>query len=397
MNRIKLFILVIKVLTISVLISACGDSTPDVGPIEESNALIRLNNTVLTLSIDNMPVEGLPDYLPQTDNNLIQFFGEVNDYYWQSDKYNGWQYRGEFEYSRDENNAADLTISMSNELISYQLHYDFTDKHSGQWQLDIKVTKSNETSTTETLVLHGSFTASELPKAQDYNFKGELITNQQFSSAITGIDYPYHVYLPENYFQSDRDYPVIFATDGQWEYWRFAHAIEASELDIILVAIEQGPNDRRLHDYALTGSNSYLDFLSSEMLPFIASQFRIDETDLALQGASWGGLLVRHALIREVTTPLFSKFIAMDGSYFHDNNVYQSMEKAAFTRHSLNNKQLYLSGALINGNDALVQRYQSDFHAYDATGLAIYYQAFYLQHNKVTTPSIKDALITLYK
>jgi len=386
-NRITSILLII-----CLFISACGDSTPEITPVEESNAPVRLSNTVFTLSIDNMPTEGLPDYLPQTENTLTQFFGEINDYYWQSEHYMGWEYRGEFEYSRGDINSANVNIFMPNQLNSYQVHYNFIDEQSGQWQLDI-----NDASSNETILLHGSFTASDLPKPQGYEFKGELITDQQFDSAITGIDYPYHVYLPENYFQSERDYPVIFATDGQWEYWRFAHAIETSKLDIILVAIEQGPNDRRIDDYALTGSSGYLDFLTSEMLPFIASQYRIDETDLAIQGASWGGLLVRHALIREVTTPLFSKFIAMDGSYFNENDVYQAMEQTAFTQHSLNDKQLYLSGAMINGNDVLVQQYKADLQDYGDTGLTIHYRGFYLPHVKVTTPSIKDALITLYK
>ncbi len=376
----------------SILLFSCGDNTPNTTSVEESNAPVRITNTVFTLSIDNMPSSGLPKYLPLTESLITQFFGDVNDYYWQSDQYTGWQYRGNFEYSRSENNSADLAVTMANSQESYKMRYTFADAMSGQWQLDIL-----ENNSTNSIALKGSFTVSDAPSAQDYAFKGTISTDHQFFSAITDTNYPYHIYLPENYLQSSADFPIIIATDGQWEFWRFAHAIETSGLDIILVAIEQGGDDRRLHDYALIGSHQYLDFLASEMLPFIASQYRIDESNLAIQGASWGGLLVRHALIREANISLFNKFIAMDGSYFHENELYLELEQSAFKSNSLISKKLYLSGAAISGNNALVQQYQIDLETHTNTGLSTHFQSFDVPHGKVTTPSIKDALNILYK
>jgi len=72
------------------------------------------------------------------------------------------------------------------------------------------------------------------------------IKHHQVKSSATGISYPVHVFLPKNYAVSSQKYPVVYATDGQWLadlYWA------VKEKNIILVAIEEGPKNRRVVDY----------------------------------------------------------------------------------------------------------------------------------------------------
>ena len=134
------------------------------------------------------------------------------------------------------------------------------------------------------------------------------------------------------------------------------------------------------------------------MPPFalIESNFRVDISNRAIQGASWGGLLVRHALSREMNNPLFKHFISMDGSYFHDNGKYQEMEDTAFPQGAILNANLYLSGAKKIGNNAVVKTFSEQLTNRDITGLNIFFESFNVMHEQVSRPSIKDALIKLY-
>ena len=162
------------------------------------------------------------------------------------------------------------------------------------------------------------------------------------------------------------------------------------------MAIEQGPEERRLIDYALTGSSSYLKFLEQEMLPLVEQNYRIDENSRAIQGASWGGLLVRHALIKNIEVPLFNQFISMDGSYFNDTAQYLTLEDEAFFDGAAIKGSIYLSGATRQGNRGVVENYKQSLVDRDIDGLTIYHQNFDVLHGQITTPSIRDAIFKLY-
>ncbi len=369
-------------------IFGCGGSdgstqSNESGPINHLPS--NLNNTQLTLTLTDSNKDIVREDLPQISGQLIHYFGNGDLLYLQTEKVTGWQYRGSFGYTTKNDNSAEITI----DLISgrqYQLDCRFINHHSGTCNAQLE----------QDLTIQGDFSLVENTQAKDYAFSGTLLERLSFSSSITGITYPYHIYLPPNYEQSTKSYPVIYATDGQWEFHRFAHAIETSNLDIILVAIEQGPEERRIQDYALTGSSSYLAFLQDELLPEMEASYRINANNKALQGASWGGLLVRHAISRELNNSLFQHFISMDGSYFHDDDKYSELEDIAFPTGSSLAVNLYLSGALKGGNDSVVQRYKNEMEARGISLFNIFHQRFNVSHEQVSRPSIKDALLKLY-
>src|SRR5690606_8529401 len=113
-----------------------------------------------------------------------------------------------------------------------------------------------------------------------------------FVSKITGIAYPFRVYAPAGYGSGAKTYPIIYATDGQWYGEGFSQAIKSKGKEIILVAIEQGPDDRRATDYTLPGARAYFKFLTTELLPAVESVYRVDPKQRGLSGASYGGLFV---------------------------------------------------------------------------------------------------------
>jgi len=372
----------------SLFIFSCGGSgnSTQTNTSETVNYLpSNLNNTQLKLSLTNNNEAIIKEDLPEINSLLIHYFGNGDLLYLQTEESIDWQYRGSFNYIAQKDNNADITISLTTGR-EYKLNCQFISNDSGTCDTELE----------QGIKITGNFTLIDNIRATDFDFSGILIEELSFISSITGITYPYHIYLPPNYEGSNQSYPIIYATDGQWEFHRFAHAIETSNKEIILVAIEQGPEGRRLQDYALTGSASYMAFLQDELLPEIEASYRVDSNNRALQGASWGGLLVRHALSRESNHHLFNNFISMDGSYFHENNKYSELENTAFPSGSGLAAKLYLSGASIGGNNNVVQRYKNDIEARDITHLTLFYQSFNVTHEQVSRPSIKDALLKLY-
>jgi enterochelin esterase-like enzyme len=370
-------------------------STPSVNTIITNNVLpISLNNRHLEITFDNPLVAAPQSDLPMLDDTLTHYFGNGDVVYLQTTQDQTWQYRGEFIYQRIDGVTAKILITLSDSARFYELDCDFDDEDSGQCNLALE----------QGVVLTGAFTLANNIAPQDFDFVGTIGEQQSISSNITGITYPYRVYLPVGYHESDKSYPILYSTDGQWEYWRFSYVIETSNKEVILVSIEQGPEQRRIIDYGLPGSHDYLDFIETEMIPLIESTYRVDSTNRTLEGASWGGLLVRHALSREVTKPLFKNFITIDGSYgtfslpplINDNSQYQVMEDAAFPTGTTLNANIYISGATVAGNGDLVESFKNELQARAIKGLTIYHQSFNVRHEESARPSIKDALLKLY-
>jgi len=376
-------------LFVLVILTACGgsESTSTVTTFDKNSLLpFSMNNQKLVLTIDTGNLVSNSDDLPNIDSQLIHYFGDGDIVYLQSEYEQDWQYPGSFSYNTQNNDTAIIDIALASSARAYSITCLFNTENSGTWQAQL----SGEGE------ISGSFELTENDKPENFQFLGTIENETSISSSITNVTYPYRVYLPQGYQESTQTYPVIYATDGQWEFWRFAHTIETSNKQIILVAIEQGENDRRIIDYALTGSTNYLAFLANEMLPEIESQYRVDTNNRAIQGASWGGLLVRHALIDHSATPLFKHFISMDGSYFNDNNQYLEMEDSVFLENSHSDINLYLSSATIVGNDNVVKYYKTSLEQREIIGLNLQHKAFNVRHEQVTSPSIKSALLWLY-
>lgn len=211
-------------------------------------------------------------------------------------------------------------------------------------------------------------------------------------SRVTGVDYPVHVFLPENYFLEIKDYPVVYATDGQW----LANLYRVlNEKDIILVAIEQGPNNRRQTDYG-EGAEAYFQFVTTELLPYVEDQYRIDPRQRALIGTSIGGFFVGYALlVDDVDAPYFNVYGSFDGAFWFAEERLQEMIKA---RRGLNEKMnvtVFLTGAK-EGNDRYVRRFQQDLEGAGYEGLKIISSTHNVKHEEIAYPSIVEMVDVIY-
>lgn len=157
------------------------------------------------------------------------------------------------------------------------------------------------------------------------------------SSKLTGHPYRLSVFLPANYAESGRHYPVLYVLDGLWNF-SFLHGLDDTLFyakrvpEIIIVAIDY-PTDSyaevmksREHDFTPTawskrpgsgGAATYLAFLEKELIPFIDATYRTDAADRALLGHSYGGLFGIYAWMER--PGLFQRILAASPSIYWDD------------------------------------------------------------------------------
>jgi len=348
----------------------------------------NIERTIFEMIVDTKSGQELGDKLPVISNKLTQEYIYDNLFYLYSDNYADWSYRGRTVYQKsgDEANVS-LTLDDSNTL--YDIQYIFTEETAGNWKGTFNDGLSE---------LTGTFTTKPVPWAEQHEFLGTIVDEQGIYSNNTQVTYQYKVYLPENYAQSTLDFPVIYSTDGQKGVdEQLAHTVQTMQKDIIVVAITEGPKNRRSTDYLYPGSTAYLDFLALELIPLVESQYRINSSQRTIFGYSYGGVFIRHALINEANRPLFQNFIASDGPYFAQDSVYRGLEERAYTTDSLKNRKLYLSGATsYDGFSSSVNTFKSTLENYNLQGFTIYQESFDVTHGQIVLPTVRGALPLLF-
>lgn len=123
------------------------------------------------------------------------------------------------------------------------------------------------------------------------------------------------VYLPADYHQSDKSYPVLYLQDGQNLFqgiegsprkWRLAKTLDSLELPLIVVGIAHGGHtriDELSFDphpkYGGGKGEAYLNFLQGQLIRYIDSNYRsLPKAKYRfIGGSSLGGLISMWALV----------------------------------------------------------------------------------------------------
>ena len=231
-----------------------------------------------------------------------------------------------------------------------------------------------------------------VPITPNYAYAGTVERNKAITSAITGISYPYHVYLPEGYATSGKSYPVMYATDGQWTFNSFSQMLDKRRKPMILVSIEQGPGDRRAIDYTVNGAPAYARFLREELAPLIEAAYRT-AAPRTYTGTSYGGLLGSLMLSTEaVGTPFFSNYLLFDGSFQVLTAANVKDEQDRFAASSSLPVHLILTSANAPGNVSFVTAYEARYRSRAYVGLTIDRKDFNIAHNDVADPCFDWAI-----
>ena len=180
------------------------------------------------------------------------------------------------------------------------------------------------------------------------------------------------VYLPPGYEkQRNRRYPVLYLQDGQnvfdgetsfirgqeWFVDETAEwMIRTGQIEPLIVAAIYNAGDARIDEYTPTidqslhrggKADAYLDFLLTEIKPFIDRQFRTRRTAIntGIGGSSLGGLLALYAGLKHPN--IFGKIAAMSPSVWWDEEMI--MKRIAQLNHKMP-QRIWLDIGTAEGN-----------------------------------------------
>ena len=165
-----------------------------------------------------------------------------------------------------------------------------------------------------------------------------LRLHKAFRSKYLPDDRDVIVYLPQGYDEApERMFPVLYLHDGQnlfdgrtsfvkgrtWQVREHADAvIESGEVEPLVIVGIYNTGERRIAEYTpdrdwKSGggeANAYGRLLTREMMPWIASQYRVlhDRENTGLGGSSLGGLVTLHLGLRH--PQLFGKLAMLSPS-----------------------------------------------------------------------------------
>ncbi|EWG10996.1 alpha/beta hydrolase [Cytobacillus firmus] len=161
------------------------------------------------------------------------------------------------------------------------------------------------------------------------------------------------IYLPENYYCSNKRYPVLYMHDGQNVFGAeeaiggvsldLHNHLDQSKSDLIVAAIDQNTEgEERIHEYCpwkhgdfseqLLGYNSgsggkgsdYADFIVDELKPIIDGKYKTMTDENYMAGISLGGLLSVYAGCKY--PDVFKKVAGMSSAFYRNQ---EDIEKLA--------------------------------------------------------------------
>lgn len=190
------------------------------------------------------------------------------------------------------------------------------------------------------------------------------IQTSTITSRVNGSTYPLSIYLPPASAGSRATLPVVYALDGDWWFNDLVTIAETRRARVIVVGI--GNNALRARDYVPAntctpgggGQASYLEFIRTELTPFIEGTVGGDPARRALLGHSHGGSFVYYALFAQAPgAHHFSAYLASDSSLGCMPATGDGWDGAYAAAHSELPVRLHMSHTTINNFDiAFAQR-----------------------------------------
>lgn len=179
-------------------------------------------------------------------------------------------------------------------------------------------------------------------------------------------DYPerrVYIYLPNNYYDTDKRYPVLYMFDGQNVFfnedatygksWGMADYLDYTDTEMIVAAVEcnQSPNHGRMFEYSpydfendyygsVTGKgDETMEWFINTFKPLVDQSYRTltDRENTFIAGSSMGGLMAIYALIKY--NHVFSKAAALSPSFWPGS---EQLKQLIITTPLSSNTHLYL-------------------------------------------------------
>lgn len=219
------------------------------------------------------------------------------------------------------------------------------------------------------------------------------------------------VCLPENYDESRR-YPVVYLTDCYWrrgDYEAITQLYESGQVaEFILIGIGY-PDDYdfdtiRVRDL-IEEPDAFLRTIINGIMPYVESEYSIDEADRTFCGASYGGYFMVYSLFQKdgLTEGVFRNYILASPTFFESTHGlpladYEDAYYRSSEEHRLD-VNIYMSvGGDEDASDFVrpIRRFVKRLEKREYQGLNLTYQEYEgMGHYDVWVPTLLDGLCLL--
>jgi len=185
------------------------------------------------------------------------------------------------------------------------------------------------------------------------------------------VDYDYNIFvsLPLNYSPEEKTYPVLYYLDA-WTKTDALNAAAKSQIygkqiePVILVGISydssfEGRSSIRTRDYVpalqstdtLHRADNFLQFIKTELIPYIDGKYATKVNDRGLLGFSYGGLFCTWILKQE--PELFQKMGITSPSLWYEERALFEDEELLNNIKNAENLNLLVACGSLEGNDMI--------------------------------------------
>lgn len=237
------------------------------------------------------------------------------------------------------------------------------------------------------------------------------------SSTTIHQEFSLFIALPPNYSSSEDSYPVLYVLDGNFLFGMVTEIVRGLNLgpevpDMIIVGIAY-PVDFipetfpfRTRDFTPTnvadeensgGAAAFMNFIQSELFPFIDTNYRTDQTDRAIVGYSLGGLLAAYTLLHQPA--LFQRYLLSSPAIGWDEKVTFSYESRYAEKNRRLPARVFMSVGELENEEFMIdlQRFDQVISDRQYAGLSFKYHIFEGEtHLSVPAPSFSKGLREIF-
>lgn len=237
-------------------------------------------------------------------------------------------------------------------------------------------------------------------------------------SEILDEDRLLDIYLPKNYQEGSKKYPVLYLLDS---YYNFTQAVGTVDYlilnklipEMIIVGVR---NTRRIRDLTPEsfeldqrnkdrlpnrgGADDFLSFLETELIPYIEEQYRAAPYKV-LVGHSLGGLLNTYCFYKK--PELFEAHITISPSLWYKNILFETSLDSALKDHRDIHSVFYLTianegGTMLGNTYKLAGKFISYIKQNQDVDLRFKFEPMFEQsHGSVGMPSLYNGLPFIFE
>lgn len=182
-------------------------------------------------------------------------------------------------------------------------------------------------------------------------------------SKNNGTEYQIEIALPEDYYSTNKNYPVIYLTDADMLLGTVRESVKMISFDrsipsAIIVGISYGGNfndwyKKRIPDLCPTDdktaaaypgggeADKFLLFIKNELMPLVDSVYRTKKGESVFTGYSLGGLFGAYVLFNDPA--LFKRYILISPSFWWDKAIALSWEETYAASHKNLDARVFIS------------------------------------------------------